>query len=344
MPDTDHPALEPIGWDQGWDATLRALGIDGAVPARVMRHDAALVAVARPEPSSLPVRAGIEQPVVGDWVGVVDGTIVAVLPRTSLLRRRDAIAQAEQALAANLDVLFIVCGLDRPLRTGRLQRATALAWDAGAVPVVVLTKADLVADAETRVAEARAAVPEVEVLVVSTPDGGGIEEVRTVARGRSVVLLGESGAGKSTLVNALIGTEVAITGRVREGDAKGRHTTTTRQLHALPGGGVLLDSPGIRAVGLWVDPDSVDAVFPDIEVLTVDCRFGDCAHQGEPGCAVLAAIKRGDLDEGRLTTWRAMRSEAEAAARSDEERRRREKTGTKSHHAHQRRNRDRRDS
>jgi ribosome biogenesis GTPase len=160
-----------------------------------------------------------------------------------------------------------------------------------------------------------------------------------VAKDRSVVLLGESGAGKYTLVNALIGTEVASTGRVREGDAKGRHTTTTRQLHPLPGGGVLLDSPGIRAVGLWVDPDSVDAVFPDIEALAPDCRFGDCAHQGEPGCAVRAAIEQGELAEARLDTWRSMREEAEAASRTEAERRKRDKTGTKAYNAHQRRNR-----
>ena len=139
----------------------------------------------------------------------------------------------------------------------------------------------------------------------------------------------------------MIGTDVATTGRVREGDAKGRHTTTTRQLHALPGGGVLLDSPGIRAVGLWVDPDSVDAVFPDIEALAPDCRFGDCAHRGEPGCAVLAAIDRGDLDEHRLATWRSMRDEAEAATRSEADRRKRDKAGTKAYNAHQRRNRGR---
>src|SRR4051794_8734918 len=144
----DHPELEPLGWDEQWEARLAELGVEEAVPARVMRHDAALVAGAGPSAAPLPPRAGIGQPGVGDRVAVVDDTITAVLPRRSLLRRRDAIAQAEQALAANLDVLFIVCGLDRPVRAGRLQRATALAWDAGAVPVVVLTKADLVPDAD----------------------------------------------------------------------------------------------------------------------------------------------------------------------------------------------------
>jgi ribosome biogenesis GTPase len=197
----------------------------------------------------------------------------------------------------------------------------ALAWDAGAVPVVVLTKADLSDGVDEIVAEVREAVQEVDVLVVSATDGTGLEDVRAAARDRTVVLLGESGAGKSTLVNALVGDDVAATGAVRAGDSKGRHTTTTRQLHPLPGGGVLLDSPGIRAVGLWVDPDAVDAVFPDIEGLAADCRFRDCAHDEEPGCAVRAAVASDQLSADRFAAWRAMRREAMAAAESVRERR-----------------------
>ena len=136
------------------------------------------------------------------------------------------------------------------------------------------------------------------------------------------MLLGESGAGKSTLVNALVGTDVAATAEVRAGDAKGRHTTTTRQLHPLPGGGVLLDSPGIRAVGLWVDPEAVDAVFPDIEALAEGCRFRDCAHGDEPGCAVLAAVEEGELAPERFEQWRSLRREAEHAAETAQERNR----------------------
>jgi ribosome biogenesis GTPase len=271
----------------------------------------------------------VETPVVGDWVAVDgDDLVAALLPRRSLLRRRDAIADAEQAMAANVDLLVIVCGLDRPMRDGRVQRAVALAWDAGATPLVVLTKADLVPDpvhvGET-VDAVRSAVHEVDVLVVSASDGTGMADLLAVVSGQTVVLLGESGAGKSTLVNALVGEDVAATGAVRAGDAKGRHTTTTRQLHPLPGGGVLLDSPGIRAIGLWVDPEAVDAVFPELEVLASDCRFADCAHDGEPGCAVSAAVADGRLDDERLATWRAMRGEATAAARTDQERRRHER-------------------
>jgi ribosome biogenesis GTPase len=248
---------------------------------------------------------------------------VAVLPRHSLLRRRDAHADHEQALAANVDVVFIVCGLDRPMRGGRLQRVAALAWDAGATPVVVLTKADLGDDVEGVVADVRDDVHDVDVLVVSARAGSGVHDVLAAARDRTVVLLGESGAGKSTLVNALVGTEVAATGEVRTGDAKGRHTTTTRQLHPLPGGGVLLDSPGIRAVGLWVDPEAVDAVFPDIEALAEGCRFRDCAHGDEPGCAVLEAVDSGELVAERFEQWRSLRREAELAAETAQERHRR---------------------
>jgi ribosome biogenesis GTPase len=319
--------LVPIGWDDRWSEVLREVAGDDAVPGRVIRHDGIRVLVAMPDIRSLAMRPGLGTPVVGDWVAVEAELVIAVLPRRSLLRRRDAIVDAEQALAANVDVLLIVCGLDRPVRSGRIQRAVALASDAGAVPVVVLTKADLIDDVEGAVAEARVAVPTVDVIAISSTDGAGLDEVLARAQGRTVVLLGESGAGKSTLVNALVGHEVAPTGAVRELDAKGRHTTTTRQLHPLPGGGVLLDSPGIRAVGLWLDPEAVDAVFPEIEELADACRFGDCAHDGEPGCAVAEALATGALGADRFDSWRSMRSEAEASARTVAERRRAERRG-----------------
>ena len=324
--------LAPIGWDERWADALRALAGPDARPGRVVRHDGVRVLVALPEIVSLAMRPGLDVPVVGDWVAVEDDIVVALLPRRSLLRRRDAIADDEQALAANVDVLLIVCGLDRPVRSGRLQRAVALAWDADATPVIVLTKADMLDDSEVErfVADARDAVPTVEVLAVSSTGGAGLEGVLARARDRTVVLLGESGAGKSTLVNALIGEEVAPTGAVRENDAKGRHTTTTRQLHPLPGGGVLLDSPGIRAVGLWLDPEAVDAVFPEIEELAASCRFGDCAHEGEPGCAVADALGSGALGADRFDSWQTMRQEAEASARTVEERRRVERRAGRS--------------
>jgi ribosome biogenesis GTPase len=317
------PDLEPLGWGDRWAALLHDVAEPDAVPGRVVRHDGTRVLVAMPDPRTLPMRSLPEPPVVGDWVAVAEETVVAVLPRQSLLRRRDSNTDTEQPLAANVDTVLIVCGLDRPVRPGRLRRVAALAWDAGAEPVVVLTKADLSTDAADAAAVAAEALTGIDVLVTSAADGTGLDAVLDASRGRTVVLLGESGAGKSTLVNALIGDDVAETGEVRAGDSKGRHTTTTRQLHPLPGGGVLLDSPGIRAVGLWVDPEAVDAVFPEIEDLAAECRFGDCAHDGEPGCAVAAALDSGGLAAERYDAWQAMRREAEAAARTVQERRQR---------------------
>jgi ribosome biogenesis GTPase len=258
---------------------------------------------------------------VGDWVVVDDATsaVVDVLERASLLRRQDPDG-GEQPLVANLDSLLITCGLDRPVKTGRIQRSIALAWDAGATPVVVLTKADLAPDSvEPTVADVTAANPGVDIVVTSAVDDSGMEALRALAADHTIVFLGESGAGKSTLANALVGEDVIATGDVREGDAKGRHTTTRRELHVLPTGGVLIDTPGIRSVGLWVDLDAVAATFDDIEDLAEGCRFNDCAHDQEPGCAVIAAVAEGRLAPQRLEAWHAFRAEAAAAAlRADE--------------------------
>lgn len=317
-------ALAALGWSDRWLALFTTAVEDrGGAPARpgrVVRHDGVALLVADQEgTTSRPVLGSVEPaPVVGDWV-VVDeasGAVVAVLERTSLLRRQDPDGATEQPLVANLDVLLVICGLDRPVKDGRIQRSAALAWDAGATPVVVLTKADLVTDEEAAgVADAvRAANPGLDVLVTSATERSGLDELRTLAAGRTIVLLGESGAGKSTLTNALVGDDVAAVGEVRRGDAKGRHTTTRRELHVLPTGGVLIDTPGIRSVGLWVDPDAVAATFDDIEELAEGCRFRDCAHAGEPGCAVAAAVEAGELAPERWEAWQALRKEAEAAA------------------------------
>ena len=261
------------------------------------------------------------RPVVGDWV-VLDrhSTPKATLPRDSLLRRRQAGGEGEQALVANVDVVLIVCGLDRPVRLGRIQRTMTLANDAGAESLVVLTKADTVgpevpAEAELTVAEVD---PDLEVVTLSARGGWGIDDLLERVGRRTVALIGESGAGKSTLVNALVENEVAAEGDVRAGDSKGRHTTTSRELHVLASGGVLVDTPGIREVGIFADPDAVAETFPDIEALTEQCRFRDCSHESEPGCAVLAAVADGTLDAARLVNWRALEAEAASASlRSD---------------------------
>jgi ribosome biogenesis GTPase len=252
---------------------------------------------------------------VVDWIAIYGEQIVAEHERASLLPRRSAGGEGTQPLAANLDLVLLVCGLDRPVRAGRIRRGEALAWDAGATPVLVLTKADL-AEAATAatVAQVEADHPGLEVHVTSAATGLGLPALAGRLAGATAVLLGESGAGKSRLVNALLGTDAARTGAVREGDAKGRHTTTNRQVHVLSDGGVLIDTPGIREVGLAGDEDAVDAAFVDIDELALTCRFNDCAHQGEPGCAVAAAVAAGDLDAGRVEAYLTLRREAAAAA------------------------------
>jgi ribosome biogenesis GTPase len=325
-----HLDLRAYGWDPGWAEAYETVlaspvgaEIDGPQPGRVVRHDGAGLMVATVEG---PVRAMFgpavtPRPVVGDWV-VLDRipNPQATLPRRSLLRRRAAGGEGEQAMAANVDLVLIVCGLDRPVRLGRIQRTMTLANDAGAESLVVLTKADAVGPEVAAAAELTAAEvdPDLQVVTLSATGGWGIPELIAHIGTRTVALIGESGAGKSTLVNALVNAEVAATGGVREGDAKGRHTTTSRELHLLAGGGVLVDTPGIREVGIFADPDAVAETFPDVEELTGRCRFNDCAHQTEPNCAVQAAVHDGTLDPNRLARWRDLEAEAEAAAiRSD---------------------------
>jgi ribosome biogenesis GTPase len=286
----------------------------------VVRHDGVGLLVATEdgiETAMFATRLDPE-PTVGDWVALVDGAPVAVLPRSSLLRRRAAMGDTEQALAANVDTVLLVCGLDRPVKAGRINRGAALASDAGAAPVVVLTKASLVKDAAPIVARVQKKNPGVPIVVTSVKEGVGVDELRALVRDRTVALLGESGAGKSSIVNALLGEEAAAEGRVRTGDSKGRHTTTNRSLHLMPGGGTLVDSPGIRSIGLWGEPQAVTDTFADIAELADGCRFVDCGHETEPGCAVKAALEDGTLSAERLAAWREL--EAEARARSQRRR------------------------
>jgi ribosome biogenesis GTPase len=306
-------ALAAMGWGDRWAALLAEH--DGAEAGRVLRHDGVAVTVRAADGDRVvPLRRGVDAPTVGDWVALDGDRMVAVLERSSLLRRRAAGGDGTQLLAANVDLVLLVCGLDRRVLPGRIQRGEALAWDAGATPVLVLTKADLAPDLPGVLRTVAADHPGLEVLVTSVVTGQGLDEVVARMTGATSVLLGESGAGKSSLVNAIFEEEVAATGAVREGDAKGRHTTTNRQLHLLAGGGVVIDTPGIREVGLACDEDAVDAAFVDIDELAGDCRFNDCAHEGEPGCAVAAAVEAGDLSAERLAAFLTLRREAAAAA------------------------------
>ncbi len=258
-------------------------------------------------------------PAVGDWVVVeaapatgADPRIVHVLDRRSRLSRKASGARTEEQLvAANLDSVFLVMGLDGDFNPRRLERFVAMATESGAVPVVVLTKTDLCDDLEALLASARDSAAGASVIAVSAPENENLEPLAIhLAPGRTVAMVGSSGVGKSTLLNALCGHEVMATASVREGDDRGRHTTTHRQLVRLPGGGLLIDNPGIRELQLWADDDSsLEETFDDVEELGRECRFRDCGHGGEPGCAVRAAIEAGRLDPARLRNYDELREE-----------------------------------
>ena len=315
--DTDD--LAELGWDDRWDAQLEMKPLPGAVPARVLRHDGKSVLVGASNwTGHVHLRASTQPLAVGDWVLIEDEVVREVLERRSLLQRRDPSTGHEQLIAANIDVVGIVCGLDRPVSPGRIERFVTLAWDAGAVPLVVLTKHDLIDDTTDAEQLAADSAPGADVARVSSLTGSGIDSLRTSLAGRTVAFVGESGAGKSALLNALAGRDVADTGDVRDGDHKGRHTTTSRQLHSLPQGLSIIDTPGLREVGIWTDTDTVDRSFPDITELGKGCRFGDCTHRSEPDCAVQQAVLDGALSDHRLENWEQLRREADSAElRSD---------------------------
>lgn len=265
----------------------------------------------------LPVPKSVwPRPIVGDLV-VVDPAgdrVAEVVPRRNVLRRADP-SGGEQLLAANVDVVVIVCGLDRPLRAGRVQRGAALAWDCEATPILVLSKADLTPHPDVAESQALADNPGIEVFIVSVTADAGIDSLQRRLGSRTAVLLGESGSGKSTLTNALLGRDAAGVATVRSGDHKGRHTTTDRQLFDLPSGGRLIDTPGIRAVGLPTDLSLTDQQFADVLALSAHCRFRDCSHTNEPQCAVVAAVADGTLAAARLDQWLRLTAELESAER-----------------------------
>jgi ribosome biogenesis GTPase len=324
--------LNDLGWDDGFAAALEPH--DNCIPGRVSAQHrgeydvlvergelrAHVAGRLRHEASS-----GAELPAVGDWVALRDETIHAVLPRRTAFLRKVAWSQTEaQVLAANLDCVFVVTGLDDDFSVRRLERYLTLAWESGASPAVVLTKADLCDDPLARLLEAEQVALGVPAHVVSNVTGEGIDELAPyLAPAQTIALLGSSGVGKSTLANRLLGGEVQATKELA-GDGTGRHTTTARELLRLPGGALLVDTPGLREIQLWDADEGIQEAFADIDELAVDCRFNDCAHMREPGCAVQAAIDEGRLPRERLQSYRALQRELKRLAMKQDARMRSE--------------------
>ena len=330
--------LQAWGWDEEWAEAFAPQTAAGLQPARVIRQDrgACEVHTGAGERSAEPtgrfrfaVEAGeTDMPVAGDWLALDPrptcdrAGIVAVLPRRTCLSRQDAGRPTrEQVLAANIDLVFLVSALDagRGFNLPRLERALALVQASGAEAVVILNKADLCEDIAARVREAQSAALAAPVVALSALEGWGVEELRPwLPVGRTGVLLGPSGVGKSALVNALLGTRVQATQAVRAEDARGRHTTTRRELFRIPDGGLLIDTAGLREFQPWDAGAGLDSVFPEVAALAEQCRFRDCRHAGEPGCAVQQALADGRLDARRFEHYlRLQREQAYQAQKRD---------------------------
>jgi ribosome biogenesis GTPase len=291
-------------------------------PARVVAtHGESCVIVAEEGESSAVLSGRLQYfaaspadlPAVGDWVVTRHGVIDSVLPRRTAISRKGAGSRREeQILAANVDLVFIVSGLDHDFNLRRLERYLVVALESGATPVFVLNKADLCPAPGDALDAVGGIAAGSEVLLASAIAEEGTEQIRArLTEGVTGVLIGSSGAGKSTLVNCLLGAHAQPVNAVRESDSRGRHTTTHRQLFRLPGGGMLIDTPGLREIQLWALPESVGGAFPEIEMLARGCRFRDCRHAGEAGCAVAAAIEQGQLEESRLTSFHKLEREAQ---------------------------------
>ncbi|MDX3230071.1 ribosome small subunit-dependent GTPase A [Streptomyces sp. ME19-01-6] len=347
------PASHPLalyGWDADWEAEFAPYAEQGLLPGRVVRVDRGQCDVVTPagviraDTEFVVPRDPMKVVCTGDWVAVdPEGDdpryVRTLLPRRTAFVRSTSSKRSEgQVLATNIDYVVICVSLALELDLGRIERFLALAmscssgeallhksalsWESGAQPLVALTKADLVPDPVVLghlLTDVQTAAPGVQVLTVSSATGEGLDVLGAVLSSGTSVLLGQSGAGKSTLANALLGEAAQDVHEVRDSDGKGRHTTTTRDLLRLPWGGVLIDTPGVRGVGLWDAGEGVAQAFSEIEALAEECRFHDCAHQAEPGCAVLAAIEDGTLPERRLDSYRKLLRENERlAARTDD--------------------------
>lgn len=321
-------SIEDFGWDSHFEAHWSEIGNAGCVPARVISQHRGLWRVAGDfeecwaEPSGRfrkKSEGGGDWPAVGDWVSVEarpekqNALIQLVLPRRSRFARKVAGKQIkEQVLAANIDVALIVTALDGDFNVRRIERYMAQCWESGARPAIVLNKADECTEPRQFSAEVERIAMGVPVILISAKTGEGLDALEAhFKKGQTIVLLGSSGVGKSTLVNRMLQEERQPTHAVRESDSRGRHTTTSRQLFLLPGGAMIIDTPGLRELQLWDAADGLSQTFADVDELAGQCRFRDCRHRNEPGCVVQDALASGILETERLESWRKLQREGE---------------------------------
>ena len=322
----DTPShLSRMGWTSHFQAQLDSLSTGGFIPARVVGvgKNSFRISDGKSEwrataAGRLRHRSHGRYPVTGDWALVNDTVIAEVLARKNALSRGaagthgkpDAQPQSEQVIAANLDTVFVVCGLDRDFNLRRIERYLTLVYNCSLNPVIILTKADLQQDPAYFAGEVETVAFGVPIHLVSARDGNGLAPLEPyLSPGQTATMVGSSGAGKSTLVNRLYGKAVQATGPVSSRGGKGTHTTTARDLIMMPQGGMVIDNPGIREIAFWDDDGGIDVAFPDIEDLAKDCRFADCSHTNEPGCRVLQAVADGAISQGRLESYRKMKRE-----------------------------------
>lgn len=326
--------LTEYGWTPARAARWQQEKTEVLVPARVLSVSRGqFQVISRHGESSAKLKGGVyykedgqaeEFPTVGDFVELLyqpagDSLITGTMERSSYFSRKDPDAgRGEQAIAANFDYVFIMMSMNHDFNLKRLERYLAVAWESGGTPVVVLTKSDLAEDPDGYIRKAEETAAGVDVAAVSTVTGEGLKQLDTFLKpGNTVVFLGSSGIGKSSLVNALAGETLMKVNDIRESDSRGRHTTTNRQMIKLDSGAVVIDTPGMRSLGMWDVTAGMGEAFQDVEGLIAKCRFSDCTHEKEPGCAVRAAIESGELDEGRLTRYRQLMRENEYAVKRE---------------------------
>ncbi|MFK7693736.1 ribosome small subunit-dependent GTPase A [Paenibacillus sp. HJGM_3] len=326
--------LQHLGWTPSWETAFQPYRTKNLVPGRIALEHKHMYRVYTEQGDFLAEVSGklrhealerADYPAVGDWVALTEriedgrATIHAVLPRTSKFSRRAAgSVPEEQIVASNVDTVFLVNALNQDYNLRRIERYLTLAWESGANPVLVLTKADLCDDVEAAVREAEAVAMGVPIHAVHALADAGLEALAPyIGEGKTVALLGSSGAGKSTLINRLYGRDVQATGGIREDDDRGKHTTTHRELVVLPTGGLLIDTPGMRELQLWDADEGISASFHDIEELAEQCRFPDCKHQKEPGCAVKAGLADGSLERSRYDNYVKLQKELAYLARKE---------------------------